>query len=141
MMSSWAKCDTNWCLKCKLYLEFNDHSNELIFVFFAFCRVNEETFWRNYFYRISLIKQGAALNDALFLKESSSQSLTEESVAEDNKPESVLNDDANVDDCQCEDEKELTKELKEFELINKEEFQLASVDEDEINLELANFTI
>lgn len=50
----WKKCAMNLCLKCK-NLELL--IKQLILIYLFFSSVSEENFWRNYFYRVSLICQ------------------------------------------------------------------------------------
>jgi len=53
------------------------------YFFFLWCRVKEENFWRNYFYRVSLIKQSAQLSA---LSKKYEQEKAEETVAARSRP-------------------------------------------------------
>ncbi|XP_017484070.1 PREDICTED: synapse-associated protein 1-like [Rhagoletis zephyria] len=85
--------------------------------------VTEESFWRNYFYRISLIKLEASMED---ISEPTANDADESPASE----QSAAADSLNTDEC------ELVSDLTDLELETVE-----AVNEEEINLELSDFKL
>ncbi|KAJ6215626.1 hypothetical protein RDWZM_010126 [Blomia tropicalis] len=128
--------------------------------------VNEENFWRNYFYRVSLIKQDPNFTTASGIKgrsfaSSRSSSSSEgpddpndgtlsgadsEFISDSFQQSNVTADDVRKDMYKLgihkttdELDEELSKDLQEFEVVAGHES--TKVDEDEINRELADFDL
>jgi len=123
--------------------------------------VNEESFWRNYFYRVSLIKQSNSLDNmnSRSKRQSSSESegpddlsptgnpepefvsdyiqgsVTEEDVVSGMRQMGVSKTDSIKDDKQWLDE--LNKDLQEFEVVNKDCNDIKSTFDEELEKDLA----
>ncbi|RWS31281.1 synapse-associated protein 1-like protein [Leptotrombidium deliense] len=108
--------------------------------------VNEETFWRNYFYRVSLIKQSTSLSnmnkgskgwassssssaegpdepsptgaEPEFISDSIRGNMTDEDLRKGMRQLGMDNKQSSRDDKQWEDE--ITKDLQEFEVVNSD---------------------
>jgi len=124
--------------------------------------VNEETFWRNYFYRVSLIKQDPNFTTASDTNKASvsrsSSSASDEGPDDPNDPSlgetefvsdafnqrSITADDVRRDMAKLgihkspdDLDEELAKDLQEFEVVTGSDS--GKIDDDEINRELENF--
>lgn len=145
---------------CLILLKEDENLNKMRFEIVPKL-VNEDSFWRNYFYRVSLIKQSNSLNNMTCSKggrQSSSESegpddipddnpepefvsdylaqgsVTEEDVVSGMRAMGVSKTDSIKDDKKWEDE--LAKDLQEFEVVNKDCNDIKSTFDAELAKEL-----
>ncbi|XP_039595128.1 synapse-associated protein 1-like [Polypterus senegalus] len=79
--------------------------------------VKEEVFWRNYFYRVSLIKQAAELSSLVNDQKGAKIRDSQQSIGEKVPPAALPSNTDNIPEW----ERELQRELEEFEVVGNED--------------------